>query len=646
MSSIEKMELVNITGLTQELDTVLVRLSQCGCFHMESATKLAGNEKGFKVLKEENPYVNSLKLLRELAVKLGVKFESVDFDAVKHESLKKINDYLKVVHEKVDRFKIKQKAYQESLAIHEQALNQLKHLKGLEVDFQSIFACEYIKVRFGHLPKDSFDKLPVYDNKLFYFIELSAEKEYYWGLYFTPAVCVEEIDEIFEHLYFERIRIPNFVYGNTEDAVERVSAMIADDKEHLADAEAKLNEAYEQEKERLDMLYSRIKSQHDNFTFRNKAAVVSDKFYIVGFVPRRESDKFLKMFDDMPGISVVMQPADVNGKLAPPIKLRNNKFAEPFSMFVNMYGLPSYNGINPTNLVAITYTLLFGIMFGDFGQGIVVAILGAILWKWKQFSLGRIMSRVGISSAVFGLLFGSVFGFEELLDPIYEKIGITFLPFHAMHNINAVLYGAIVLGVVIMFISIVLNIIVGFKNKDMVKALFGNNGLAGFVFFGALLAGLVLNILGTNVFTPLYIIGLIILPVLVMFMREPLSHWVKGEKFHMEDGPVDFIASNFFEVFEFLLGYATNTLSFVRIGGFVLSHAGMMSVVMALANMVSAGASPVVVIIGNIFVMGMEGMIVGIQVLRLEFYEIFSRFYDGDGQAFEPIKINFDDNED
>ena len=97
-------------------------------------------------------------------------------------------------------------------------------------------------------------------------------------------------------------------------------------------------------------------------------------------------------------------------------------------------------------------------------------------------------------------------------------------------------------------------------------------------------------------------------------------------------------------MFEFILGYATNTLSFVRIGGFIFSHAGMMSVVMMLSETVAKGASPIVIVIGNIFVIGMEGLIVGIQVLRLEFYEVFSRFYDGDGQPFEPVSINYNKN--
>ena len=120
---------------------------------------------------------------------------------------------------------------------------------------------------------------------------------------------------------------------------------------------------------------------------------------------------------------------------------------------------------------------------------------------------------------------------------------------------------------------------------------------------------------------------------------------VKHGKFHEGDEKEsigEFIVENFFELFEFLLSYTTNTMSFLRVGAFILSHAGMMLVVMTLAEGVSAGASPLVIIIGNLFVMGMEGMIVGIQVLRLEYYEVFSRFYEGDGKPFIPIGVTYD----
>lgn len=637
------MDLVNIAGLAKELDSVLVILSDCGCFHIESATQIANKKNGFTSLNEDNPYTPILKQLSEISVQSGVKFSNADYKDVENESLSKLEKYISGVRHQLDEFKNTEKQACEQLSVHEQAMYQVEHLQGLKADIHQILSCEHIKASLGRLPVDSFNKLSYYDDKPFFFTHFSQEKEYYWGMYFVPVAYQEEVDEIFDDLYFERTQLPDFVHGDSNEASNELHNMVQADKELIEDCKRKAAELMNKEMEKLCKVFSLLKSQHDNFDLRNKAAIVNDKFYVVGFVPHSESDRFMELFSELESVSVVLQPADIHGKLEPPIKLKNNKFTQPFSMFVEMYGLPSYNGINPTTFVAVTYTLLFGIMFGDLGQGLVLAIAGALLWKFKKFALGPILTRVGISGAIFGLLYGSVFGYEELLDPMYEAMGITFLPFKIMHNVTTILVGAIAIGVLIMLISIMINIVVGIKNRQYEEALFGNNGIAGLVFFGSILAGAVGTLMGVKMFTPAYVVFLIILPVVAMFLREPLTYWVKGKKYTMESGMTDFIASNFFEVFEFLLGYATNTLSFVRIGGFVLSHASMMLVVMALANQVSAAAAPIVVIFGNIFVMGIEGLLVGIQTLRLEFYEIFSRFYSGGGKPFTPVKINYDE---
>ena len=108
----------------------------------------------------------------------------------------------------------------------------------------------------------------------------------------------------------------------------------------------------------------------------------------------------------------------------------------------------------------------------------------------------------------------------------------------------------------------------------------------------------------------------------------------KAEK--IEGGKGMFIVQGFFEMFEVLLSYFSNTLSFVRVGAFAVSHAAMMEVVLMLAGVESGNPNWAVVVLGNVFVCGMEGLIVGIQVLRLEYYELFSRFYHGTGRAFKP----------
>lgn len=641
--SIEKMEFVNISGHTSDLNATLIKLSDCGCFHIESASKVAKKKSGYTALKEDNPYTPLLRKLNEISARSGVTFKSTDYSDVENESLPSLERYLSEVSSTLDEYKTAERQAREQLSVHEQAMYQVDHLQGITADFQQIFHCEHIKIRMGRLPADSFAKLPYYDDKPFFFIHFSQEQEYYWGMYLVPVAYLDEVEEIFDELYFERTHIPDFVHGDSETASSELHKMVEEDKKTIEDCVKKSDEYMQQKTERLCKIFSRLKTQHDNFDLRNKAVIVKDKFQLVGFVPRKDSEQFAGMFRDIESVSVSMQHADVNGKIPPPIKMKDNWFTKPFSLFVEMYGLPSYNGINPTSFVAITYMLLFGIMFGDFGQGVVLAIFGALMGKFKKWSMGPIISRVGISGAIFGLLYGSVFGYEELLDPVYEKLGITFLPIKVMDNVAPILVATIALGVLLIMISILINIVSGIKNKDYESALFSNNGIAGLVFFGSILGGLVGTLLGVKVFSVPYVLLLIVLPLILMFMREPLACMVKGKKYKMEGGVGDFIASNFFEVFEFLLSYVSNSLSFVRVGGFAISHASMMLVVMALAKGMSAAASPVMVVFGNVFVMGIEALLVCIQAMRLEFYELFSRFYSGDGVPFTPVKINYDE---
>ncbi len=645
--SIEKMELVNIVGRMKDLDQTLLKCMESGCFHIESSTKTLSSEQkqGFIKLTEQNPYTSLVK--RIVSINFG---ETFDFKETKWSAKETDSDFLKYTEKYIDKTEKSFNDLNQKMLDSQQRINsltneetQIVHLIRMDTNMKELFSCKHIKIRFGRLPVDSYPKLEYYNDKTFIFVPYDNDQSYYWGVYFTLAEYAPEIDDIFNSLYYERMRVPDFTENTPEEECQWVKNELGKERKHLEELAAERKKLLESQGQIINEIYCRLKFLHDNFELRQYVSVHNNNFYLVGFIPKRDAKHFTKLFDKLDEVSVVIQPPDTDERLNIPVKLRNNKFTQPFSMFVEMYGLPSYNGINPTAFVAVTYTLLFGIMFGDLGQGIVLSLVGLIIAKKTGNMLGKIMERIGISSAFFGLIFGSCFGYEHALDPLYHAIGLKEKPFEVMDNTMTVLIGAICIGIVLILISIGLNIGVSFKKKNYAEAIFGNNGIAGIIFFVSLLGGLVSTLLGgANLLgNPLYIIGLIVLPLILMFLREPLGCLVAGKKLEMEGGVGDFIASNFFEVFEFLLGYATNTLSFVRIGGFVFSHAGMMSVVMLLAETVSAGASPIVVIIGNIFVMGMEGMIVGIQVLRLEFYEIFSRFYDGDGEAFEPVKVDY-----
>ena len=200
------------------------------------------------------------------------------------------------------------------------------------------------------------------------------------------------------------------------------------------------------------------------------------------------------------------------------------------------------------------------------------------------------------------------------------------------------LIGAISIGICLTIISMLINIYTNLKKKNYGETLFSQNGIAGLLFYGSILVLALLTVLGMNVLNPVTIIIFIVIPLFAIFLKEPLTRKCFENEPLFPEGFGAFFTEGFFELFEVVLTFVANTMSYLRVGGFILSHAGMMLVVYTLANMVGGIGYWIVLVIGNIFVMCLEGLIVGIQVLRLEFYEMFSRYYEGNGIPFTTIK--------
>ena len=180
----------------------------------------------------------------------------------------------------------------------------------------------------------------------------------------------------------------------------------------------------------------------------------------------------------------------------------------------------------------------------------------------------------------------------------------------------------------------VINIYKNYKRKAWGELLFSTSGVAGFIFYSyVIFAAANMVLLGGNVLTAPFIIIFVVLPFICFLLKEPLTEKLEGKPMTPKEGWPSFIMQGLFEMIATILEYVSNTMSFLRVGGFILSHAGMMLVVMTLVGMTGI-AGPVVFVIGNLFVMGLEGLIVGIQTLRLEYYEMFSRYYDGGGKKY------------
>lgn len=525
------------------------------------------------------------------------------------------------------------------------AIEQLSHMESLNISLDDIFASKYLEVRFGRMPSDSYAKLKYYDDRLFFFQPLSQEGDFHWGFCFTDKIHVAEVDEILSSLFFERVWIPEYIHGVPGQTFDHLRQAIAAADQELTATDEMIRETIDQNYDMFSTIYATVQYLSDSFEPRRYASVHEDSFILVGFIPAVKADGLKKQLLELdPDLSVEIADHDSDKRFQAPTKLKNNFLVKPFEMFVDMYGVPGYGEVDPTSFLAFTYILLFGIMFGDLGQGLVIALLGLVLSKVKKMDFGRILTRIGISAAIFGTLYGSVFGLEHLLDPFYtDVLGLPGKPVEVMDpaTINNLLIVAIAIGVAMIVLAMLINVYTGLRNRDWEKAIFSNNGVAGLVFYSAVLAGAVSMLTGgPNLFTAPYILAFLVLPILVIFLKHPLGKLARGQKdIKPEDGIGSFVIEGFFELFEVVLSFVTNTLSFMRVGGFIISHAGMMSVVITLTEMMQGSGSIVVLILGNIFVMALEGFIVGIQSLRLEFYELFSRYFEGQGKPYAPVTL-------
>lgn len=637
--AISKMKLVNITADNEYLSDVLLRFVDLDCFHPELASKFVDSVHGLTTLNEENPITDVLQHFYEVIHDMEMQIPALDVKDRNYD-LDRIKNYIEGIYQKFLQGAEVRKDLENVIQENKDALIQVQNIESMNLNLDDLFECKYIKVRFGRLPLDSVEKLQYYQNRPFVFKSFHKDETYSWCLYITTSKFEGDVDNIFSSLYFERVRIPEFVHGTPGSAKESLQEEIDNDYKQLSH----VNDVIEQLKKECLENFTKIKAELEfiNHTFEARKYVVGlgERFSITGFVAEEDVQKLKDIYIDLKEVDIEVRPAHSDKRLSPPTKIKNGWFARPFSMFVEMYGVPEYDAFDPTPFVAFTYSLLFGIMFGDLGQGAILILVGYLAYKWKGMKLGEVGMRIGISSCIFGVLFGSVLGNETLLNPMYQTIfGLHEKPIEVMSSefIPVLLIASIGIGAMLVMIGICFNIYLKWKVKDFGEMLLSQNGVAGLALYASIVIGAILQVgfaipVLSNM---LYIVAFVIVPLLLIFMKEALIH--KMEHGHLfPNGFGAYFAESFFELFEICLSFITNSISYLRVGGFVLSHAGMMMAVMLLTEM-AGPAGIFIFVFGNILVMVLEGLVVGIQVLRLEFYEMFSRYFEGKGIAFNAM---------
>lgn len=306
-------------------------------------------------------------------------------------------------------------------------------------------------------------------------------------------------------------------------------------------------------------------------------------------------------------------------RLLVPTLIRHHRWLQPFSRLVLNYGVPRYGEIDPTLPFAVSFVLMFGMMFGDVGHGATIALTGLLLRR-RLGLYAPLAVAAGISSTIFGLLYGSIFSFEEVLHPLWMS---------PLSDPMRMLGIALGWGIGFILLATALTIRNRIADGRLREALLDSHGAAGLLLYlGLLSAALGYATTGRMGIVPLLLVGAAIAMMFVHALQRNrnVAAWEK-------------VLIALMESFEAVMGYISNTLSFLRLAAFSFGHVALAIAVLTVANMMHTTGFWLTVVLGNIFTLVLEGSIVAIQALRLEYYEGFSRFFGGDGRAFRPLKL-------
>jgi V/A-type H+-transporting ATPase subunit I len=303
-----------------------------------------------------------------------------------------------------------------------------------------------------------------------------------------------------------------------------------------------------------------------------------------------------------------------------PSLLKKSWLLQPFQSLVKNFGMPGYREVDPSALFALSYILMFGMMFGDIGHGGVILLGSLLLYRrYPAYSIVGVLA--GLSSTGFGFVYGSIFGYEEVIPALWMS---------PMHDPSLVLVVAVVWGAGFLLIANLLAIRNYLATVQYQQAFYSSKGMAGMVFYlAALYAGYQVFTLGTLGWFEMLCLTVPMLVIMQFQWRQSPAGVML-----MERSLVVFI-----EALEHIISNVSGTLSFLRVAAFSLNHIALAAAVFSIAGMMDFFGHWMTVVLGNIFIIVLEGAIVAIQCLRLEYYEGFSRFFGGKGKPFEPLKF-------
>jgi len=657
--AIEKMVLLKIVGSLEEMHPILKELILCENVHLNIDSGNAYNNNylvhqyesdiiGSSIYKTrdyddiQNECTKNEQIVEDLCsgLELELKIDKKVLSGNKYSFDDAIWDLNKIqsgIGLKVEEIKNKKNEIEELLKLKV----KIDCIYDKSIEFDKIADLNFFEYEIGALSSENKWRLKKnYENLTAIVLRIGIIKSSIEDMYIIiyPKQFKEETSKLLKSLNWNQLMIPLGLNGNATQMIEQIDVKIEDLHNKINELSNIIEIDKEENKHILNKIFNIIKLEEKVVEIEKKVDYGDNLFVLNAWV--KESDK-LSVEESIGTVTnkfIITEKTakEMEKQVKPPTKLKNNWFVRPFELIVKMYGLPSYIEIDPTPFLAITFCLMFGIMFGDIGQGLVYFIAGLVL-KNKIGTIGSLVMRLGGSSIIFGFVYGSLFGLEQAELPwLPSLIGRPLDP----KNIPVILLTGVVFGIVVLTISFIYGIINSLRRGDIEEGVFGKNGVMGYLFFISLVitAVAITGLINLPVIIP--VIGLL-LSLTIMILKEPVTNLILNKKPLIHGSVSSYFTESIFEGVETILNSLSNTISFIRVGAFALNHAGLFLAFLVMSEMTTNIVLKIIILfLGNILILTLEGLVVFIQGLRLQYYEMFSKYFQGNGIEYDPIKLS------
>jgi len=627
------MELLSIAVLKEKAEDVVYHLLRLGIFHPVDIRDIEGELRDLSPFEIDKEYSQ----WDELDLKLKDDSRKLNLFLIPKKEIQPFSyEDAKDVVTKVEQSLMPFIGQKEELAIEletkKSMLSQLKSYPLFPLKRDSMYS--FLEVSLGRVNEKN---IPVLERGLkdipHILYPFKKEEENISALFIGLRRDRVFIERVLKDLSWARIEYPKEIENLPKDIEEKLFIQIEGIKKKIEDAQAQIKNAGETFKEELSGIHSYIMLKKSLLDAKRFSCATEKTVLLSGWVPLDEKENAVKEIKKIDAFSYVeaTSPKDMDiPKEDIPVKLKHTAFFKPFEILINSYGIPRYGSIDPTIFVAISFLLMFGAMFGDVGHGLALGLVSIFLRRSRNEKVKQASALIlycGISSIIFGVLYGSFFGIE--FPSLWVK---------PMDNILGIFKSSILFGVALISLGILINVINALRDRDYVKAVFDKAGLIGGVIYWSGI-GIITKIFVSKSAPSLAFIILIFLGVMILLIKPVVEFFLKKEKASLFVG----LAEAVVDILEIGMGYLANTISFIRVAAFSLAHVGLFLAIFELSRIIDiAGGHYItyaVVMLGNILIILLEGLVVSIQSLRLNYYEFFSKFFVAGKYSYKPMTI-------